>query len=95
MSANPSSLPARYKSTSELTRGEFVMQPGENVLLAVEDIPRRGLPRIRRVEGPYAGTVFTATHRFGRRWIVVTQDEVAERMLSRLLARPLAGDARV
>ncbi len=87
MSPTSSINPPLLKSTSELARGDYVMQPGENVLLSVEDVPRRGLPRIRRVEGPYAGTVFTATHRFGRRWIVVSQDEVAERMLARLLAR--------
>lgn len=87
MSANSIVNQPQYKSTSELSRGDFVMQPGENVLLSVEDVPRRGLPLIRRVEGPYAGTVFTATNRFGRRWVVVTQDEVAERMLARLLER--------
>lgn len=86
MSLTSSNTPPHFKSTSELARGDYVMQPGENVLLSVEDVPRRGLPRIRRVEGPFAGTVFTATHRFGRRWIVVPQDEVAERMLARLLA---------
>lgn len=87
MSLTSSNNLLHFKSTSELARGDYVMQPGENVLLSVEDVPRRGLPRIRRVEGPFAGTVFTATHRFGRRWIVVSQDDVAERMLARLLAR--------
>lgn len=91
MSLTSSKTPPYFKSTSELARGDYVMQPGENVLLSVEDVPRRGLPRIRRVEGPFAGTVFTATHRFGRRWIVVSQDEVAERMLARLLARSAVG----
>ncbi len=92
MSHKSSSSPPYFKSTSELARGDYVVQPGENVLLSVEDVPRHGLPRIRRVEGPFAGTVFTATHRFGRRWIIVSQDDVAERMLARLMARSAVGD---
>lgn len=47
MSLTSSNTPPHFKSTSELARGDYVMQPGENVLLSVEDVPLR-LP----AEGP-------------------------------------------
>jgi len=84
MSQTDSSI--QYKSTSQLTPGEYICQPGEDILLRVVDVRQRGNPLIRRLEGPYAGTTFTATQRFGRRWIVLPKEAATERLLVRLIA---------
>lgn len=70
------------KSTNQLRPGEYIMQPGENALLRVQDVAHRRYTIITRLEGHYAGTSFTAGQKLGRRWEVVPLEEALIRLIT-------------
>lgn len=77
---SPGLTPRQTKSTNQLRPGEYIMQPGENSLLLVQDVAHRRYTIIVRLEGHYAGTSFTAAQRLGRRWEIVPADEARSRI---------------
>lgn len=68
------------KSTNQLRPGEYIMQPGEDSLLRVQDVAQRRYTTITRLEGHYAGTSFTAGQKLGRRWEVIPPEEALIRL---------------
>lgn len=72
--------PRQTKSTNQLRPGEYIMQPGENALLRVQDVAHRRYTTIQRLEGHYAGTSFTASQQLGRRWELIPPDEAQMRL---------------
>lgn len=83
------------KRTSELQIGEYITLADQDVLLRVVGAPSPRMLTIRRLEGHYAGAVFSAGHQLGQRWAVIPSEEAktriahhAEEMLMALLAAP-------
>lgn len=72
--------PRATKLTNQLRPGEYIMQPGENSLLRVLDVVHRKYTTIKRLEGHYAGTSFTAGQKLGRHWEVIPSEEAQGRL---------------
>ena len=68
------------KRTSELQIGEYITLADQDVLLRVVGAPTPRMLSIRRLEGHYAGAVFSAGHQLGRRWAVIPAEEAKSRI---------------
>lgn len=72
------------KSTSQLKAGDFIVEPGINILLKVLGPTKSKKIELKRLEGPLAGSITEIGYSFGRTWHVVTAEEAEHRLLAAL-----------
>lgn len=68
------------KRTSKLQIGEYITLADQDVLLLVVGAPSPRNLSIRRLEGHYAGAVFSAGNQLRRRWAIIPADEAKSRI---------------
>lgn len=78
------------KRTSELKIGEYITLADQDVLMLVVGAPSSRTLIIRRLEGHYAGSVFSAGNQLGRRWAIIPAEEAKSRIALRAEAMLMA-----